>query len=189
MLPKWFSPLVVAIIAAGTAWFFSKQPQDTAPEVSRASSQVPDAFMENFTTRVMDAAGQTQYQLVAESMAHYPHDDHSQLQTPHLTVFRPAGEHWTIQSASGLLEHGIEQITLQGEVLMQQHLADAQALPVQIQTRELRLRPQESYAETDEYALITRGNSRLESTGLQADLKTNHLYLLSQVRSIYEAQP
>jgi lipopolysaccharide export system protein LptC len=148
-----------------------------------------DAFMENFTTRQLDAQGKTQYELQARYMAHFPADNHSEFQVPHLTLYRDSGERWTLQSESALAENGDERITLQGTVHIQQHPLDVRRQGVLIDTRELRVLPTASYAETGELAEISQGIHKMTAVGLQAYFDEDRLQLLSQVRGLYETQP
>lgn len=189
MLRKWSTPLLLALLASGTVWFFSQQPDNLSSPLSPQHAAVADTFMENFTTRVLDAQGKTRYQLSAAYMAHYPHDDHTEVLAPLLTMYRPDNQHWEFKAESGLLENGTDLITLQGQVFMQEHTPAGPDNSIHVVTSDLRIVPARSYAETDAYARIKQGASQMEATGLQADLASNHLQLLSQVRGIYETRP
>lgn len=188
MLRKTFIPLLLAISASISIWFLSQQPE-TRPAPSEQVSRTADSFMENFTTRVLNSSGKTEYELNARKMMHFPYDDHAEFQTPHLTLYQADGERWTIASETGLTENGTERISLLGKVLMQQHPIETETPGINIHTRDVLILPQESYAETSQHVLITQGKNNTESIGLNAYLAEKRILLLSQVRGTYETRP
>ena len=60
---------------------------------------------------------------------------------------------------------------------------------LEILTRELRVLPQEKYAETDEAATINSPTSVTTSIGLRANFAHDRLELLERVRSRHEMEP
>lgn len=188
MLRKTFIPLLLALSASISIWFLSQQPESRLTPNAQIS-RTADSFMENFTTRVLNSSGKTEYELNARHMAHFPHDKHTEFQTPYLTLYQLDGERWTIASETGLMENGNERITLFGKVLMQQHPVEEGTPGINVHTRDVLILPQESYAETDQHALMTQGENNTESIGLKAYLAEKRILLLSQVRGIYDTRP
>lgn len=187
MLPKWFTPLLVALIAGLSIWLLPEQQEQQPLPINRGGVAV-DTFMENFTTQVLDSRGRPQYILRARHMEHYPHDGHSELEQPLLTLYQD-DEQWTVSAARGVLEKNNEKIMLHGEVMIDKHLRDDPAPVLQIQTRELLVLPPQSYAETDQQTRIIQGNSTIDSRGVRAFFEEKRIQLLSQVRGVYETRP
>ena len=183
-LRKLFAPLLVALVAGLSVWLFQGQPHK-GPVVTPLTQSTPDSFMENFTAQVLDKQGQPRYQLQAARMAHYADDNHSELQQPQFTAFRPDGQRWTVVAEAGRAENGSEQIFLNGDVLIQRYPDNAEPSDLQIRTRDIRVRPADDYAETDQPTTIVRNEATLDSVGLQVHFREGEVQLLSQVRGTY----
>ena len=195
MWRKWFTPLLVSVLAGLSYWLFSEQPKDKTHTVSR-DNRSADTFMENFTTRILNAEGKPRYEVQAASMVHYPYDDHSEFTAPQFIVHQSDGGRWHITAEQGQAQDGTEQILLQGNVVItQQGKPDLQttdeeaAAKLELRTSELLIRPDEEYAETQQLATIRRGRGTLQSLGLRAYFGEERMQLLSQVVGRYEPEP
>ena len=184
MLPKWFTPIVVATIASLSVWLLSYQ-EPKLPETTTREVSVPDTFMENFTTRIMNTKGVPTHQLRAAYMAHYPYDDHSDFTSPQFTIYRPSGEQWIVSAEKGTSEKGTEKILLHGEVIMTRQLTPTAEVDLEIRTRDLIIQPDNAFAETNQPITITRGESVLQSDGVRAFFDEGRVELLSRVRGRY----
>jgi lipopolysaccharide export system protein LptC len=185
-MQKCFLPAVAVLIAALSVWFLSRQ-APVAPQPVGVTRSAPDSFMENFTTRVLDARGRLRYELRAVYMAHYAYDDRSEFNTPRFEAHRPDGQRWSLAAESGTAQHGSRQILLHDEVLIQRWPQPAQGVDLEIRTRDVLVRPDDAYAETDHHLVATRGTSVLEANGMQAYFREDRVQLLSQVKGVYEA--
>lgn len=181
---KLLAPLLVAIIAGLSVWLFQDQP-DKGPTVTVLTQSAPDSFMENFTTQALDANGQLQYQLQAAHMAHYADDNHSDFRQPQFTAYRPDGQRWKVVADSGLALDGSQQIMLNGAVTLTRQANDSAPINLEIRTRDVKIRPADDYAETEQHTTIIRNEGTLETTGLQVHFREGQIQLLSQVRGIY----
>lgn len=181
---KHFLTLLLLMLAAASIWLFQGQPEKRQ-RVVRQNQNTPDAFMENFTTQVLGKQGRPRYQLQAARMAHYANDNRSELTQPQLTAFRPDGWRWVVVADTGRAENGSEQIFLNGDVLIQRFPDASATSNLQIRTRDVRVRPAEDYAETDQATTIVRGEGTLNAKGLQVSFRKGKLELLSQVRGTY----
>jgi lipopolysaccharide export system protein LptC len=181
---KLIAPLLLAVIAGLSIWLFEDQP-DKGPAVTVRTQSAPDSFMENFTTQVLNAKGQLQYQLQATYMAHYADDNHSEITQPHFTAYRPDGQRWTVVADSGQALNGSQQIMLNGAVTLKRQATDAAPVNLEIRTRDVTIRPADDYAETTQHTTIIREEGTLEGTGLQVHFREGRVQLLSQVRGIY----
>lgn len=181
---KSFVPLLVVLVAGLSVWLFQKQP-DKGPVVTPQTQDVPDSFMENFTTQVLNEQGRPQYQLRATHMAHYADDDRSEFTQPQFTAFQPDGQRWTAVAETGRAENGSEQIFLDGTVIIQRYPDVTASANLQIRTRDVRVRPADDYAETDQAATIVQNEDTLKTVGLQVHFREGQVQLLSQVRGVY----
>jgi len=189
MLRKWFIPMMVTLVAGLSIWLFQGQPVHTPPPVEHAKA-TPDSYMENFTTRIFDEQGYPHYELQATHMAHYPHDQHSEFTTPRFTAYRPNGQRWTLVAEQGTALNNTEKILLQGEVLMHRYPNTGELADLEIRTRDVMVRPDGSYAETDQPIVLVRSEATiskatLEAIGMQAHFREGNVKLLSQVRGRY----
>jgi lipopolysaccharide export system protein LptC len=185
---KTFIPLLLLTLAALSIWLFQGQP-DKGRNVTSKNQSVPDSYMENFTTQIMDAQGRPQYQLRATYMAHYTDDQRSELKQPRFTAYRPGGQRWTAEADSGQARDGDEHIFLNGAVTIERYPTETGAADLQIRTRDVHVRTADDFAETDQPTTIVRDTSAqkttLNSVGLQVHFRQGRVQLLSQVRGVY----
>lgn len=182
---KLLTPLLLTLIAGLSVWLFQGQP-DKGPAITVQTQFSPDSFMDNFTTRKLDAQGHLQYQLQATHMAHYAYDDHSELTQPQFIAYRPDGEYWTMLAETGRTQQdGDQQIMLNGKVTLQRRPSNTAPVNLEIRTRDVTIRPADDYAETAQHTEIVLDKGTLESTGLQVHFREGQVLLLSQVRGIY----
>ncbi len=178
---------MVTLVAGLSVWLFQGQSVYIPPPVEHAGA-TPDSYMENFITRLFDEQGHPRYKLQATHMAHYPHDKHSEFTTPQFTAYRPNGQRWTLVAEQGTALNNAEEIRLQGKVLMHRYPDAEEPANLEIRTRDVMVRPEDSYAETDQPIVLVRGEGTLEAVGLQARFRDGHIKLLSQVKGHYVPQ-
>lgn len=145
-----------------------------------------DYFLENFTNTVMNDRGTPFRRLSADRMLHFPDDDSTELTKPHLTIFQNEHPLWQVRSEQGWLSGDGKLLLLNGPVTIDRAAA-GQIRPLHIVTRNLRVQPEESYAETDEQIAVTSLGSRLESKGVQVWFKEPaRIKFLAHVKGRYE---
>jgi LPS export ABC transporter protein LptC len=140
-----------------------------------------DAFMEDITLSVMDAAGQPVYAMTADSMTH--RDDRKLLvmHNPLVHISRPDGSSWTISASRGEADDNGERVWLPGEVLLHRDASSPNGA-MRITSSDVLVSPHEKQAETARKAVISTDTIRVEAVGLKADFEENRLELNSQVR-------
>jgi len=184
MAPKWLTPILVAVVAAVSVWLLAQQ----APETTRLTAlgnRVPDSYMEDITTTIMNKQGKPHHELHANYIAHFSYDNHSEFVKPKLIFYQPDESQWVMTAENGSANDGTEQIILHGMVTITSHQSEASETPLKVVTSELRIRPNDAYAETDELITITRGEHSLQSQGARAFFNDRRLELLSRVRGVY----
>jgi len=146
----------------------------------------PDYYVEDFSVSNMDIEGKLKQTLSAERMLHYPDDDSTELTHPHLVIYEEGVPPWKIKSETGWVSGDGTLVLLNGAVKIDRAAAPG-VRPVHITTRNLRVRPKENYAETDEKARVRSLGDVQTSVGMQAWLnKPMRFKFLSKVRGHYE---
>jgi lipopolysaccharide export system protein LptC len=184
MLPKWFTPIIIATIAGLSVWLLSEQATVKHQRIVK-DKRIPDSFMDNVTTYLMDKSGKPKYEIRAGHVAHYPFDNHSEFTSPQVIFHSPDGEQWELTAEHGASLHGTDQILLHGKVVMNRKQANSKNVDLKIRTSEVLIKPDRSYAETDQHITLTSGESTLQSNGIRAYFDQEKVELLSKVRGIY----
>ncbi len=142
-----------------------------------------DYYLEKFKTRKFDQAGNIEYEITGQTLAHYPIDDRSEITKPSVVMHREDIK-WKIDSTSGELTKNPAIFTLQGDVVVERE-TDAGA-PVIIRTEELSILTENNEVRTDKAIEIVSETWQLRSIGLQSSLDEGKLNLLSSVTGRYE---
>ena len=175
---------ILAILALGSSWLVSIMSEEELK--SAAEEHKMDYYLKNFTTTLMGEDGKPDKRLRAKRMIHYPDDDTTELVEPHITMFEESIPKWKIKSENGWLSGDGELLLLQGKVTMDRP-KDANSDSVHIVTRNLRVQPEQDYAETEESITIRKPKSWIKSKGMQAWLATpTRIKFLANVRGKYE---
>lgn len=179
------SYLVLGLLALGTWW----AAEFLAPKEGSTPKPTPgrvDYYSKQIRRTVMDATGRPKELLVADTLTHYENDNHTDLDRPVLTLYTQEGPPWVIHADTALLPGQGDEIFLNGAVLVLRD-ADATGRTIRIETRNARVRPNQNYAETDEFVRVLSPPDTLTGTGAQVwfgdDLKFN---ILSHVRRKHE---
>jgi lipopolysaccharide export system protein LptC len=178
-----FGGLLLAILG-GSKWLAEiVKEKESALDLE---THTADYFLENFSNTVMDADGKPFRRLSADRMLHFPDDDSTELTKPRVTLFAENAPPWKISSEQGWLSGDGNLLLLKGTVTIDREQGDG-VRPIHIVTRNLRVQPEENYAETDEVITITSLGSRLKSKGMQAWFnKPVRIKFLTNVRGHYE---
>ena len=145
----------------------------------------PDYYLEDFTTLSMDNDGKPKNKLYAVYMAHYPHNDTSELLKPKMEIFRDDKLPLFITSEKGWATNNNEVILLHGEVQMWED-NELGVRTLQVDTSEAKVLIEEDYAETDQYARIKSNRTTITGTGMRAYFNDNRLEVIDHEKTIIE---
>ena len=108
---------IVIVLGGITAWMqMSFLEESTNEELVLAESNDPDYYIENFTAVGMDINGERQYVLEAERMVHFPDDDTSLLDKPHVIQYETGRAPTHIYSETGWVSANGDEVILTGNV-------------------------------------------------------------------------
>lgn len=167
----------------GTGWFLDRQ--TTSQQPASISATGPDSFVEHIDLAVMDENGHLKYQIRAEHMTHFPHNDTLELSRPDIDIVHTDGATWHIKAERGRTTTAGDRLWLLGDVDIQRP-ATTTGSAIHVVTSDVLVKPEDEQAETDNAATITGNRYVINTVGLRADFRNNVLELLSRVRGTIE---
>ncbi len=178
--------IILVLLALGSNWLISSTSSENSETVSEEHKI--DYYVNNFTTTLMGEDGKPFRQLSAKRMMHYPDDDTTELTAPFITMFEGTTPQWEIWSETGWLSGDGDLLLLQGKVTIDRPKTATQD-PVHIVTSNLRVQPNQNYAETEEEITIDNVDNRIKSKGMQAWLANPlRIKFSANVRGQYEVK-
>jgi len=175
---------LLVVLALGV-WAI-QQMQERADQQVVQQGRSPEYFVENLKLTSLDKAGIPRRVLRARRVMHYDDDGTTELEQPHLTVYDPQKPPWQISSAGGWVSAQGDLVLLEGDVVIVRQEGPGNR-PLRILTESLRVRPNDDYAETDQFVQVFSRNDWLESEGAKVWLaQPVRIKFLSKVRGRYE---
>ncbi len=179
----------LAFILAGLSWWLVELfqlPEEGANKITKLSQHSPDYFSKGYVKKEMDEQGILKSELFAKEMLHYSDDGVTHMVEPVMTLYNADSPPWVIRSETGVLSVDGKNLLLNGKVFINRAKADG-VKALGIETRNLRVKPEENYAEGDEWAKLTSPPQWTEGVGIQMVFKKPiSLKLLANVKSYYE---
>jgi lipopolysaccharide export system protein LptC len=158
-------PLFMLLLLAGLTFWLSRVIQSDAPRGPLRHD--PDYWAEGVELKRFDSNGKLQHTLVADKLLHYPDDDTTIVTRPHVTYHRqPPVEIWARMAYVG---RDGKEVDLVDEVRLLRHGAPGNVPATTLETRTLKILPDEEKAHTDDPVVLTRGASIVRGTGLDVD--------------------
>ena len=152
--------LLLALLAA-TAWWLGRM-RDKSHQAEDGSQGQPDHTIEGLRATTLDERGRPHRRLVAREARHYPNDAGSELDEPRLTLFPETGPPWLLKSERGWVSEKAEEVRLHGRVYLDRE-AGQDNPPLQVETREVFVWPNEEYGRTDQPLRAVSGSDWLNS--------------------------
>lgn len=176
-------PLMLLIGLASLSFWLERAVQENGSG-SRVEQHDPDFIVDNFTATNMSETGKPVSTLTARRMSHYPVDQTSELEKPHLVQLRENGTALHISADRGKVSGSGEEVRLYGNVVVLR-AATAERPELRMETRYLQVFPEQNLARTPEHVVITQGRSRLTGTGFEVNSITEEFVLKSNVSGQY----
>lgn len=142
-----------------------------------------DYYLSEFRSRKFDRDGRIEYTVTGDTLAHYPHNDRSEIAAPRLELQREDAL-WQVASSNGRFDPDPDLFTLFGDVVVTRHTEDGE--PITMRTPSLTIATESNEVRTDEPVEIRAATWQLQATGLTSSIDHGKLTLLSDVTGRYE---
>lgn len=181
---RYWLPLLPLFALLGFTYWLNQltRPEPGKPDNSKRHE--PDAIVENFSAIKLNEQGAPHFIMAAKKMLHYPDDDSTTLEVPHLTSL-PAGRPAIHAIATrGVISSKGDEVFLHEDVEVLREASVSQN-ELRIQTDYLHFVPERELADTDRTVTILEAHNTVQATGLEMDNRARTLKLLARVRSEY----
>lgn len=179
------------VVAGIGSWQLAQQPATEAGEEKITlsnSGRAIDYYADDFVVTTMTMDGKPARRLEASRMRHYLDDDTTELDSPYLKVFKTETPPWNVTSEQGWISSDGNLVLLTGHTVMDRKGSESHA-PLHLVSSNVRIQPDQDYAETDEPVTVISGPNRIDSIGMQAWLREpNRFKFLSKVKGHYVSQ-
>lgn len=187
-MPSEYKPYLYAAMIAVASWLLIKLTGLDDSERLAAPTHSADFFSTGYKKWEMDERGKLSSQLVADKMVHYSDDGTTHLDKPVMFFYNEQTPPWIIKSETGIRSVDGKNIQLNGKVSVNRAGAEGVRQLI-INTTNVRVKPEISYAETDEWAELISPPNVTTGTGMKLTFREPiHLELLANVRGKYETK-
>lgn len=170
-------PVAILVLLAALSFWLNRLIQDDKPRGPLRHD--PDYWVERFEVRRFDLEGQLQHTLVAAKLVHYPDDDTTIVTAPHITYHQqPPSE---ISARKAYIGREGKEMDLVDDVKVIRHAVTGDTPPTVLETRTLKIFPDDEKASTRDPVLITQGKSIMRGSGLDLDNKSGITVLRGRV--------
>lgn len=145
-----------------------------------AKEEIADNYSTDITARQFDDEGELQYHLHADRAAHYLYTDTALIERPVLLSYAEDGAIWRANSAHGKVRPGGDIVDLWDNVVISRSGDSAR-----ITTDEITFDTLKDEADTTAAVTITTPSSQFQGNGMHADINTETVNLLQDVRGTY----
>jgi lipopolysaccharide export system protein LptC len=126
ILEKFLLIAVFLAFAGLTAWLESRHENPTAEkETAQRADEQPDYYIENFIATGVDSEGR-QYVMEGVRLAHFPIDDTSLIEQPHIIQYTEGAGPRHVYAETGLISADGTEILLRGSVKVIESQSDGQ---------------------------------------------------------------
>lgn len=190
MKDRWLAYVPIMLLAGLTAltYWLDQVVEPLADARGRDARHDPDIVVDNLSAMQMTLEGTPRYAVEAKRLLHYPDDRTTFLEFPELTHFEEGGVPVTIRSDEGELSPDGEDAYFRGNVIVRRP-AYGEDEEMTLTTSYLHVTPDQDLARTDRDVTMTRGDSTVQSVGLEFNNATREVKLLSRVRGTFETPP
>ena len=179
--------LYLAIIALISWWLVKLTGLDEIYH-GQVPAHSPDYFSRGYTKWEMNEFGILKNKLLADEMIHYSDDGTTHMVNPIMFFHNEKTPPWVIKSATGILSGDGKDLLLNGKVAIDREKAKG-VTPLTINTSVLKVNPETSYAETNEWAELISPPNKTTGIGMKMTfVQPIHLQLLANVKGTYETK-
>lgn len=183
----WAVIILLGLFAALTFWL-DRVVEPPPPKRDGSTRHDPDIIVENFSALRLGENGQPHFALAAVKMTHYPDDETTRLDRPHLTRFSSTTAPLHALAQRGTVSKDGEETYLYDNVQVIREAYDSKSEMV-LHTSFLHVIPSKELAVTDQPVTIDDAHTHITGVGLKLDSKTRQFQILSRVKVRYEKIP
>lgn len=170
-------PLVMLLLLAALTFWLNRVIQGDNPHGPQRHD--PDYWVDRFEVRRFDIDGKLQHTIVADKLLHYPDDDTTVVTTPHVTYHQqPPSE---IFARMAYIGKDGKEVDLVDSVRVIRHSAETDSPSTVLETRTLKIFPDDEKGHTNDPVVITQGKSIMNGTGLDIDNRSGISVLRGRV--------
>lgn len=167
---------MLVLLAALTFWL-SRVVEGDKPRAPQRHD--PDYSVERFEVRRFDLGGTLQHTLTGEKLIHYPDDDTTIVTTPRVTYHQSAPTE--ISARVAFIGADGKEVDLVDDVSLVRYSAAGDTATTHLETRSLKIFPDEERGLTPDPVTITQGRSVIRGRGMEIDNKTGISVLRGRV--------
>ncbi len=182
-LSSYLPLLLMALLAASTAWLVKHTPQASAPAGMRAPREAPDYSMTGFAIVRFAPDGSEALRIAGDVLHHYPATDELEIDGVRIHAVAPDGRRTDAVARRALAKGDGSEVTLLGGAQVRSQIDGEDALLVQGEVLHALLRLQK--LRSDLPVQVRRGNTETRAGGLDYDHKARQLRLLGPVRATW----
>jgi lipopolysaccharide export system protein LptC len=174
--------MTVALVS----WGLVRLIEDDDEQRSIAPAHSADYFSNGYTKFEMNELGKLNKKLIADKVTHYSDDDTTHTVNPLMFFYNEKTPPWVINAQVGILSADGKDLLLNGKAVITRAKAEG-VKELIINTSNLRVKPETSYAETDEWAELISPPNTTTGIGMKmVFVAPIHLELLANVKGKYE---
>lgn len=177
--------LIILTLSIGVGSIFMTKRSTTSPT---DTTRRPDAFMEDVVATIINKEGRPSLKVESPKMVHYADNDTTDINTPHITLYRQSPEPWYIDSTYAKATQGLDKIFFWDHVVVH-HVNDTANPTTTMTTATLTVFPDKQIAQTNDSVTLIQPSTTIYGLGMSANLNEGTVHLLSQARGEYVPNP
>lgn len=158
------------------------RPSPARPDIGKRHD--PDAIIENFSAIKLNEQGAPHFIMASKKLLHYPDDDSTILEEPHLTSLTTERPAIHAIAKRGTVSGKGDEIFLHENVEVLRE-ASASQNELRMHTEYLHFIPEQDLADTDRTVTIQEAKNTVRATGMRMDSRARTVKLLAQVKGEY----
>jgi lipopolysaccharide export system protein LptC len=183
-LQAWLPLAPLLVLLGGTYWLDQQvQPLPNKPDDARRHD--PDYILDNFSAMSLNEQGAPRVLVAARKMEHYPDDDSTVLEDPHVYSLYANSPPISISAQNGEISKDGDRVILRDGVRIVRD-ADARQSEMTVSTNYLRVLPDRDIADTDSPITLSDAHTVINAVGMKLNYRTREITLLAQVRSRHD---
>lgn len=180
-------PISVLTVLAGLSFWLMHATALPEERKDGKDRHDPDYVISGMEIRKLDGSGELQYVLVADQARHYPDDDSTDIDKPHLTYYNPQKPKLYLSAQRARISADGETVQLDEDVRLKRDPTPTRQAIFGYMP-DLTVKTEEETAFTASPVRFTQGASWLKGVGMHMDNKTQTYVLQSQATGQFESR-